>query len=135
MSEGIAHDMLGQFWHLHWQIASWWDIQQVLMRLTEMSALDSLSGSTLERHSSSGFDRRTWQGGPDWIDEVDNNDAWWMELVGLFSHADMVSRPRAFSCMQCMRARRIKFHRHMSFREFEDACREAWKELVTAVCG
>ena len=52
------------------------------MRLTEMSALDSLSGSTVERHSSSGFDRRTWQGGPDWIDEVDNNDAWWMELVG-----------------------------------------------------
>ena len=135
MDEGISFAVLRSFWHLHGQIAVWDDLQIAFTRLAERSRIDLMSDNfgtveyladetTLQQHNS------------DYLDDVHESAIWWQGLTELCVQEDprpefiatWFLAPQRFHV--CLRSRRVKYSRSMQFREFEEACREVWFELM-----
>ena len=118
-------------WHLHGQIAAWPDFQAVFANMAYLNMIHSWSGTPAV---SDDEERHMVQ--QDSNEHADSSESWWTAITQTCSQND--PRPEFIATWflspgrfhLCMRPRRVVFHGHMGFSEFEHACRETWKELM-----
>ena len=118
-------------WHLHGQIAAWPDFQAVFANMADLNMIYAWSGTPAVSN-----DEELHVVQQDFNELADISESWWTAITQTCSQND--PRPEFIATWflspgrfhLCMRPRRVVFHGHMGFLEFEHACRETWKELM-----
>ena len=134
VQEDARWDTLRHFWQQDGQVLQWPQMLQVVHMLSEQAAHVPNTDSP-DRDSRLPMQNQGTAFHP--LCQSDSFAMWWPEVTVLC--ADQKDRVPTFvatwflsqgESAVCLRHRRVKVHRSMSFVEFQQACRMAWQEIL-----
>ena len=134
VQEDARWDTLRHFWHQDGQVLQWPQMLQVVHMLSEQAAHVPNTDSQ-DRDSRLPVQNQGAAFHP--LCQFDSFAMWWPEVTVLC--ADQKDRVPTLvatwflsqgESAVCLRPRRVKVHRSMSFAEFQQACRLAWQEIL-----